>query len=274
MNFRAMNVRAQLGLLRRQLLSSAYSRRVGLKSRDPIVSFTFDDFPRSALTVGGRMLKSYGARGTYYAAVGLMNQSNDLGEQFRREDLNTLLGEGHELASHTFSHVSCRSTSSSKFKKEVEQGRRAIQELTGLSDSGNFAFPFGEVTLNAKRAIGMDLASCRGIWPGCNGPRVDLNLLRANSLYGDYSRWAQVQQLILENELRGSWLIFYTHDVQPAPSRFGCTPALLEAAMSFALERGARILTVAEVVAELGSSLPEAESSSASGLNQAELTRR
>jgi peptidoglycan/xylan/chitin deacetylase (PgdA/CDA1 family) len=256
------------------LLSSAYSRRVWLKSGDPIVSFTFDDFPRTALTVGGRMLTSYGARGTYYAAVGLMNQSNDLGEQFRREDLNTLLGEGHELASHTFSHVSCRSTSSSQFKKEVEQGRRAIQELMGLSDSGNFAFPFGEVTLNAKRAMGKDLASCRGIWPGCNGPGVDLNLLRANSLYGDYSRWAQVQQLILENERRRSWLIFYTHDVQDAPSRFGCTPALLEAALSFASERGARILTVAEVVAELVSSPPEAESCSASGHNQAELTRR
>ncbi|MGO8795980.1 MAG: polysaccharide deacetylase family protein [Candidatus Sulfotelmatobacter sp.] len=274
MNFRAMNVRAQLGLLRRQLLSSAYSRRVWLKSGDPIVSFTFDDFPRTALTVGGRILKSQRARGTYYAAVGLMNQSNELGEQFRREDLDTLLGEGHEVASHTFSHVSCRSTSISKFKEEVEQGRRAIQEFTGLSDSGNFAFPFGEVTLNAKRAIGMDLVSCRGIWPGWNGPGVDLNLLRANSLYGDYSRCAEVEQLILENERRRSWLIFYTHDVQPTPSRFGCTPELLEAAVSFASDRGARILTVAEVVAELVSFPAGAESCSASGHDPAELTRR
>jgi hypothetical protein len=35
------------------------------------------------------------------------------------------------------------------------------------------------------------------------------------------------------------------------PSCFGCTPALLEAVVSFAAKRGARMMTVAEVVAEL-----------------------
>jgi len=180
-----------------------------------------------------------------------MNMSNDLGEQFRRDDLNTLLGDGHELASHTFSHVSCRSVSCSKFRKEVDKGRRAIEELTGQSDSGNFAFPFGEVTLNAKRAVGADVASCRSIWQGLNGPEVDLNLLLANSLYGDRARCPQVQELILDNERRRSWLIFYSHDVHHTPSRFGCTPALLEFAVSFASHRNARILTVAEAVAEL-----------------------
>jgi len=246
-----MNVRAQLGLLRRQLLSSVYSRRVLLGTRGPIVSFTFDDFPRTALTVGGRILKSYGIRGTYYAAIGLMNKSNELGEQFRREDLDTLLGDGHELASHTFSHVSCRSVSCSKFRREVEKGRRAIEELTGRSDSGNFAFPFGEITLNGKRTVGPDVASSRGIWNGLNGPEVDLNLLLANSLYGDRDECAQVQELILDNERRRSWLIFYSHDVHHTPSRFGCTPALLEFAVSLASHRSARILTVAEVIAEL-----------------------
>ena len=248
-----MTLRAQLGLLRRQLLSSVYSRRVLLGTGGPIVSFTFDDFPRTALTVGGHILKSYGVRGTYYAAVGLMNMSSDLGEQFRRQDLDALLADGHELASHTFSHVSCRSVSCYKFRKEVEKGRRAILETTGQSDSGNFAFPFGEVTLNAKRTVGADVASCRSIWQGLNGPECDLNLLRANSLYGDHDKSAQVQELILDNERRKSWLIFYSHDVQHTPSRFGCTPGLLEFAVWFASRQSARILTVSEVVTELAS---------------------
>jgi peptidoglycan/xylan/chitin deacetylase (PgdA/CDA1 family) len=249
-----MSVRAQLGSLRRQMLSSAYSRQVPLGARGPIVSFAFDDFPRTALTSGGRILKSCGARGTYYTAIGLMNSSNDLGEQFRTEDLDSLLADGHELASHTFGHVSCRSVSLSTFIREVEKGRRAIQEITGQVDSGNFAFPFGEVTLNAKRALGKCVASCRGIWQGLNGPEVDLNLLRANSLYGDRDKNNWVEELIVENERQKSWLIFYSHDVRDTPSRFGCTPALLEFAVSCALGRNARILTVAEVVAELGGS--------------------
>lgn len=251
-----MNLRAQLGLLRRQLLCSAYSRRVPLGTRGPIVSFAFDDFPRTALTAGGSILKSHGVRGTYYASIGLMNSSNELGEQFRRQDLDTLLNDRHELASHTFSHVSCRSVSRSVFVREVEKGRRAIQELTGQADSGNFALPFGEVTLNAKKALGKGVASCRGIWQGLNGPEVDLNLLRANGLYGDREKSTQARQLILENEQHKSWLIFYSHDVQHSPSRFGCTPSLLDFAVSFALQRGVRVLTIADVVTELcGSTL-------------------
>jgi peptidoglycan/xylan/chitin deacetylase (PgdA/CDA1 family) len=228
-----------------------YSRNVYLGTSGPIVSFTFDDFPRTALTTGGQILKSYGVRATYYAAIGLMNTSNELGEQFRREDLDTVLCDGHELASHTFSHISCHSVSSSKFRKEVEKGRRAILELTGRSDSRNFAFPFGDVTLASKRAVGQDVASSRSIWGGLNGPNIDLNLLRANSLYGDSDKCAEVRELILKNELRKQWLIFYTHDVHESASRFGCTPALLECAVSFASQRRSRILTVSEVVAEI-----------------------
>ena len=246
-----MTIKAPIAAMRRKLLSSLSMRRASLGTCVPIVSFTFDDFPRTALTVGGHILEAFGFRGTYYTSIALMDSSNHLGDQFRRADLDTLRYRGHELASHTFSHISCRSVSCSKFRNDVDTGRRVIEELTGQSDSGNFAFPFGEITLNAKRSVGLDVASSRGIWGGFNGPEVDLNLLRANSLYGGLDKRAQVQKLILENEHRRSWLIFYSHDVRDAPSRFGCTPALLEFAVTFALSRNARVATVAEVVAEL-----------------------
>jgi peptidoglycan/xylan/chitin deacetylase (PgdA/CDA1 family) len=252
-----MSFKAQLRPLRRRLLSSLYSRRVPLQSGGPIVSFAFDDFPRTALSIGGQILERHGARGTYYASIGLMNTCNHLGELFRREDLEALLDDGHELASHTFSHVSCRAVSGTTFREEVEKGRKALAEITGQRDSGGFAFPFGEVTLNTKRTIGPCVASCRGIWPGLNGPEVDLNLLRANSLYGGADRCAQVETLILENEQHKSWLIFYSHDVRPDPSAFGCTPELLDHAVSFAAQRGARILTVAETVSELSEGCSE-----------------
>jgi peptidoglycan/xylan/chitin deacetylase (PgdA/CDA1 family) len=246
-----MSLKAQLGLIRRKALSSMCARLVPLGNRGPIVSFTFDDFPRTALTIGGKILKRYGARGTYYAAVGLMNGSNDLGDQFRHEDVDTLLHDGHELASHTFGHVSCRALSSSSFEQDVDRGRRAIESLTGRPDFGNFAYPFGEVTLNAKRLVGPRFASSRGIWGGLNAKQVDLNLLRANSLYGSGEKKDQVRQLILENERQRGWLIFYSHDVSVTPSRFGCTPDLLDFAVSFSAQRCGTIATVAKVVSEL-----------------------
>jgi peptidoglycan/xylan/chitin deacetylase (PgdA/CDA1 family) len=246
-----MLVKRQLGAVRRKFVSSMCKREALLGTCGPIVSFTFDDFPRSALTVGGEILRSHGVRGTYYAAPGMMDISNHLGNQFRASDLDKLLRDGHELASHTFSHVSCRSVSTERFRRDVEQGRRAIEQITGQSDSGNFAFPFGQITLRAKRVVGQDVASSRGIMGGFNGPVVDLNMLRANSLYGGQSNRANVRELMVENERRQSWLIFYTHDVSPTPSPFGCTPELLEFAVSFASQSCARVSTIAEVLSEV-----------------------
>jgi peptidoglycan/xylan/chitin deacetylase (PgdA/CDA1 family) len=247
-----MSVKRQLGAVRRKFVSSMCKRQALLGTCGPIVSFTFDDFPRTALTAGGEILRAHGVRGTYYTAAGMMDTSNHLGDQFRADDLDKLLRDGHELASHTFSHLSCRSISADKFRGDVEKGRRALEKITGQSDSGNFAFPFGQITLNAKRVVGQDVASSRGIMSGFNGPVVDLNMLRGNSLYGDQSNSAKVKDLIVENERRQSWLIFYTHDVSPRPSPYGCTPDLLQFAVSFASQRCARVSTIAEALAEAG----------------------
>jgi|HubBroStandDraft_6_1064221.scaffolds.fasta_scaffold00055_26 peptidoglycan/xylan/chitin deacetylase (PgdA/CDA1 family) len=246
-----MSVRSGLGAARRRVLCSLYRRTVPLGDGGPIVSFSFDDFPRTALSAGGAILEQVGARGTYYAAIGLMNTSNELGEQFRSGDLDSLLEKGHELASHTFNHISCRSVSGAEFREDVAKGRKAIEEVAGV-ESANFAYPFGHVTLQAKRTLGLDLGSARSIVPGFNGPEIDLNLLRANSLYGDLDEAGRAEELILENMERKNWLIFYTHDVRSKPSAFGCTPALLEAAVSCAVRRGCRILTVREALAEVG----------------------
>ncbi|MGA8273621.1 MAG: polysaccharide deacetylase family protein [Candidatus Sulfotelmatobacter sp.] len=246
-----MSLRSSLGAVRRELLCSLYRRSVQLGSSGSIVSFTFDDFPRTALSVGGPILERFGARGTYYTAAGLMNVANEQGEHFRSEDIDSLLERGHELGSHTFSHVSCRSVSYAEFREDVNKGAVAIEKASGLS-SPNFAYPFGAVTLQAKRKLGRELTSARGIVPGFNGPQIDLNLLRANGLYGDVDRAPLAEDLIAKNAKRSTWLIFYTHDVRPNPSPFGCTPALLEAAVSCAARSGCRILTVREALVEAG----------------------
>lgn len=243
-----MMLRSRLGDMRRQLLRTVHPRPVPLDNHVPIVSFCFDDFPRTAYTTGGALLESSNARGTYYAALGLMNTCNNLGDQLRQEDIDSLLSDGHELGCHTFSHISCRAVPLAVFEKDVQKGRDAIREMTG-HDAENFAYPFGHVTVNAKKRIGNQMGSCRGIYGGINGPTADLNMLRANSLYGDVDQLAEIESLFLENKQRGGWLIFYTHDVRPNPSPFGCTPALLDKSISLAHENGFSILTVRDVMA-------------------------
>jgi peptidoglycan/xylan/chitin deacetylase (PgdA/CDA1 family) len=264
-----VSLRSQLGRIRRGILNARHRRVVPLGDLGPIVTFTFDDFPRTALTVGAPILERYGARATYYVAMSLMNKSNNLGEHFRYEDLISVMTRGYEIASHTFSHLSARDTAYDDFVRDLARGESALLETLGIHSSYNFAYPYGEATLEAKKKIGARLLSSRGTCGGVNGPEVDLNLLRANSLYGDASRVHAAQQLILENQAKKSWLIFYTHDVTGKPSSYGCTPELLEAVCSFAALHGARFMTVAEVVSQLTPQLSTLNQSS--GVNQRKL---
>lgn len=213
-----------------------------------MVSFTFDDFPRSALTMGGTILKSYGACGTYYAAMGLMGQTNELGEHFGANDLAQLIADGHELGSHTFSHLSCRSTAFQVFEADVQKGRESVINVTENPAASQFAYPHGHITLRAKRRIGAQMDSCRSTFGGVNVSPVDLNLLRANRLYDFTFDLAAIEHLFRVNDRRRGWLIFYTHDVSETPSRWGCRPGQLEAAVRLAVRMRHKVLTVGEVL--------------------------
>lgn len=246
-----MNFRSHLGYLRRSVLCAFYRRTVPLGDRGPIVSFAFDDFPRTALSAGGAILERYGAHGTYYVAAGLANGSDEVGDLFIEKDLYELHEKGHEIASQTFHHSSCRKVSLSAFQADVREGVKAIEHLTG-GEPINFAYPYGHITLRSKKGLEPFLVSARSVIPGLNGPEIDLNLLRANSLYGGLDGSRRVEELIRQNAKQKSWLIFYTHDVRPEPSPYGCTPELFELAVSEAPRSSARILTVKQVLDSVG----------------------
>lgn len=246
-----MGLRSQLGKVRSTYLDTFHKRTIALGNLGPIVTFTFDDFPRTALTAGAGIIELFGARATYYVAMGLMGCENQLGAQFRCADLHALVERGHEVALHGFKHISARKTPVEEFVRDVAEGERAIQEYVPVGASSNFAYPYGEATLATKRRLGPQVRSSRGTIAGLNGPEVDLNLLRANSLYGGDDQMDRVRQLILKNQAQKSWLIFYSHDVTERPSPYGCTPSLLQEAVSFAAGQGASLMTVVDVLTRL-----------------------
>lgn len=211
----------------------------------PTVSFTFDDFPKSALAAGGAILKQHGLRGTYYAAMGLMNCINQFGEHFDAQDLEQLLRDGHELGGHTYSHVSCREMSALLYRKEVTKGQAAVMHVTGCNKTPSFAYPMGHVNISAKKAAGAESYSCRCSRAGINRELSDRNLLRANRLYMDF---AAVEDLVSRTLQCKGWLIFYTHDVCSNPSPFGCTPEYFDRVVQLTMHAGLRILPVGEAL--------------------------
>lgn len=240
--------RSLFGTLRRELYARTCKRPTLLTTGYPLVTFTFDDFPKSACTAGAAIVESFGGRATYYTAMRLLGRRNDLGAQFDAEDLHLLADRGHEIANHTYSHISARRCTAAAFLDDVHRCEKAFREAGIPSWTQNFAYPYGEVTVRTKGKLGAVMASCRGTQSGRNGPVVDLNLLRANPLYGGIEQGQVALNVIRENARQSGWVIFYTHDVSESPSPFGCTPALLEYVARSAYEHEHQSIPVDQVV--------------------------
>src|SRR3954466_1234050 len=75
-----------------------------LRNDTPMVSFTFDDIPRSAATMGAKLLEAHEARGTFYVSGGLVGTKSADWTVVAAEDVVDLHRNGHEIGCHTLSH--------------------------------------------------------------------------------------------------------------------------------------------------------------------------
>lgn len=210
----------------------------------PIVSFTFDDFPRSALLAGGKILADRGLAGTYYTSFSLLGTDGPSGPHFTREDLTELLAQGHELGCHTFTHCHSWDTPSQAFEDSVLRNRGALAELLPGTEFKSFSYPLSEPRALSKRKISRYFQSCRAGGQTFNSGIADLARLSAYFLEKSRDNMPAVRDLIGRNRDARGWLIFATHDVAESPSPYGCTPQFFADVIDAALRSGAAILTV------------------------------
>jgi peptidoglycan/xylan/chitin deacetylase (PgdA/CDA1 family) len=216
-----------------------WARHVNAIRDQGFVTFTFDDFPASALSIGGALLEKYSLRGTYYATPALIGQETELGKHFTLSDLERGSAIGHEIGNHSYAHMNC-----------CELGKRALLADCQRSDRvltsygvRNFAYPYGLTDLRVKRLLRGCYDSCRGIFPGINGSETDLNHLKANAIYS--SRTLDRPLDLIEENLRvRGWLIFYTHDVRPEPSQAGVSVDDFEKLIQAVVASGMKVGTI------------------------------
>jgi peptidoglycan/xylan/chitin deacetylase (PgdA/CDA1 family) len=231
-----------------QIASRVNARPARLNWLAGVVSFTFDDFPKSSIAVGGRILENYGVRGTYFVCMDLAGTERNIGRMFDREDIYAAHSAGHEIACHTYTHLDCSASPEQSILAEIDDNAAALSSLLGGLAPTNFAYPYGRVSPAAKRVLGSRFVSCRGIREDINHGIIDLADLAAISIYSSVFDESKMRLLIDRNRSLGGWLIFYTHDIAKVPSPFGCTPKQLETAVACASQH-ATILPVREVVA-------------------------
>jgi Predicted xylanase/chitin deacetylase len=229
-----------------------------IQGKVPVVSFTFDDFPKSALRVGGSILGQMGLAGTYYASLGLMGLNEASGAMFTFGDLEALREQGHELGCHTFGHCHSWETESTAFENSIRENQRALGSLLPGASFRTFSYPISVPRPQTKRMVAKYFACCRGGGQVFNAGSADLNCLSAFFLEKVRGDADAVKRVIDQNQQARGWLIFATHDICRAPSPYGCTPEFFEEIVRYTLATGARILPVVQAWQALCSSQPDA----------------
>jgi peptidoglycan/xylan/chitin deacetylase (PgdA/CDA1 family) len=223
-----------------------------LAGNGPMVSFTFDDVPLSAATVGAPMLEDFGGRGTFYVSGSLVSQWSGHWDGLGADGIVALHDKGHEIACHTFSHRRTTELDAATMAAEIAQNRNYFQTLDASIRLENFAYPYGLASVSLKDQLKDVFRSSRGILPGVNSGTIDLQFLRATPLINQDIDEGGIDRAFDEALSTGGWLIFYGHDVTAAPSPYGCTPALLRHALEVARRRNIALVTVAEALRRAG----------------------
>lgn len=225
-----------------------HRRLATLRNARPIVTFTFDDVPRSACREGAQVMEQHGARGTFYVCGGLTGKPRER-RAHSLEDLVAVARSGHEIGCHGFQHVDYQSIGIDRVRADLNRNQRFLEDAGLTTERMSFAYPFGCIDPRIKREIGRRYASARGVVGGSQVGTIDLNLLRATPLYSSRLDERSVAELIDGNADAGGWLIFFTHEVEPTPGTYGCTPDLLMQAVRRAVATGSEVRPVTEVLA-------------------------
>ena len=224
-----------------RLISRGVSRSILPDLDESIISFGFDDCPSSAIETALPMLEAEDWRATVYVACGLCETENHLGRHMSLADIVDVHERGHEIADHTYSHVSPDDVSVSGYVEDIDKNQKTLTDL-GLPLSRHFAYPYGHVSPALKKALKNKFETLRGVKSPRN-PKLDANLLNAARVYSG-ERLQAALEMIEASKTTPQWLNLFTHDVRDNPSDFGCTPEEFQTIVTAIKKAGLRVMTV------------------------------
>lgn len=206
--------------LRARLQETIFARRAHWRASRPVFSVTFDDAPASAGDTGARLVEEAGGRATFYVAGQRAQRGRDAG-YLDLDDLRGLAARGHQIACHSYAHLGLRGQNAEALCADAARNRRLLAEALGDAALEDFAWPYGETSLRAKRQLLRSYRTLRTTHAGFHSGRFDLGALRSVALYGPgFSREAALRW-IERAAARSGWLVLHTHGVEAQPDPYG-----------------------------------------------------
>lgn len=204
----------------------------------PMISITFDDGKLTSYLNGAKQLEQHGFKGTYYVNPGLLATKGYM----TGDNVVDLLSRGHQIGSHTNTHIDVTSFAPKDVVRELDLSNQAIKKY-GIQDI-DFASPYGKHDAAIVPFIMERQASHRGTEAGIN-TKQNFN---PSNLKGLFMRKevtdAQLRAYLNAAKNYNGWLILIYHEIELSDSPFVLDKATLERHLNIIKESGIQVQTV------------------------------
>lgn len=227
--------------------------RVGIAPARPVVSFTFDDAPRTSWTHGAPILETAGGRGTYYLAGGLIEAGRPELALLSPDEAADLAARGHELGCHTFSHPKLAAMPQKALAADLDRNAAFLAAFDERTTPRNFAVPFAMATPLRQQLLRARFRTSRGGRPGINRGPTDLHYLSAVELRESFLDATGIEAWLDDLERSPGWLILFTHHIADNPAGgFGVSEKTFASVVGSVARRGFAMLGVDAALDRLG----------------------
>lgn len=233
-NFRLARVRNQN--LRKSILAA------------PIISFSYDDFPKSAIEIGATELEKHGFQGSFYPAASFCDAHEEGQDYYTQDDIQRLRAHGHEIGCHTYDHANLLRLNNREIDDQFARNQAFFAETMQADTFVSMAYPFGNVSPRVKKVAQKRFPICRGVWSGVNSGMIDMALLKVVGL--DHHLTAeQTRAWIDQARAENGWLIFVAHDIRSDHSPYGISPERYAEIVSVVADANIEVLTIRDAAA-------------------------
>ncbi|QSQ19711.1 polysaccharide deacetylase family protein [Pyxidicoccus parkwayensis] len=213
-----------------------------------MVTITLDDGWATQYTKARPALNARNMDATYALITNALSQS--WGGYMTKAQVQTLVSEGNDIASHTLTHPDLTTLSATQLTSELQDSQAWLVSNLGLASVPNFAVPYGIYNAPVLTSIKQTYASSRTVSAGRNFRDTIVYELRAN----DVARSVPVSTVrgwIDQALAEKSWLILVFHEfVDGTPTRdTQYKTANFTAILDYIRTRNALTVTLAQGVA-------------------------
>lgn len=149
-----------------------------LDKRKKHIALTFDDGPNCTTTPQLlNILKAENVKATFFMLGNMVAENKEMAKK--------VYEEGHEIGSHTYSHLNLPTVSQDQVKKEIEDTNKVIFSATGFLPK-NLRPPYGSINAQTAKTIGMPIIQWdidSADWT-TNNPEKIINSVEQNAFDG------------------------------------------------------------------------------------------